>query len=410
VLRHLQIYDPRERWIVGLADLALGAAAVLPRALHRPSAKAPARILLLRLERIGDLLMALGAIRAVREHAPDARIDLAVGSWNEAIARLIPGIDLVETVDAPWLARGADGGYRVLVRAARAWRARGYDLAINFEPDIRTNLLLAFGGAPARIGFSSGGGAAALTSAIAYDPRRHTAENALRLVQVAFGAPLEDAERWRERPASLELPDDAVAAGRALLERAASEAGIEPSRLVRAPLVGIHASGGREIKQWSPARFAAVAASLHQSEGAITVLTGGPGDRAVVDAVRAALPPGTPAIDLAGRADLVTLAGALRHLALLVTGDTGPMHLAAAVGVPLVAIFGPSDPARYAPAGERARIVRVSLPCSPCNRIRLPPARCVGHVPDCLDRIGADAVLAPARELLHARQATPPLR
>jgi ADP-heptose:LPS heptosyltransferase len=71
------------------------------------------------------------------------------------------------------------------------------------------------------------------------------------------------------------------------------------------------------------------------------------------------------------------------------------MHLADAVGTPIVGIFGPSDAARYAPRGPRSRIVRIDLPCSPCNRIRLPPARCTGHTPDCLGGI-------PVAQVIHA--------
>ena len=81
------------------------------------------------------------------------------------------------------------------------------------------------------------------------------------------------------------------------------------------------------------------------------------------------------------------------------------MHLAAAVGTPVVAIFGPSDPARYATSGPDDRIVRVDLPCSPCNRIRRPPSRCVGHTPDCLVHVSADAVHAAAVSVLTAAAA-----
>jgi ADP-heptose:LPS heptosyltransferase len=99
---------------------------------------------------------------------------------------------------------------------------------------------------------------------------------------------------------------------------------------------------------------------------------------------------------------VLDLAAVLERLPVFVTGDTGPMHLAAAVGAPVVALFGPSIPARYAPLSARSRVVRIDLPCSPCNRIRLPPDRCRGHVPDCLDGIGVDAVLAAARGLLES--------
>jgi ADP-heptose:LPS heptosyltransferase len=97
---------------------------------------------------------------------------------------------------------------------------------------------------------------------------------------------------------------------------------------------------------------------------------------------------------------LVELAGLLASLDLLVTGDTGPMHLASAVGTPLVALFGPADPRRYGPLSPRQHVLRVDLPCSPCGLVRLPPERCRGHVPDCMDGIQVDRVVAAATGLL----------
>jgi ADP-heptose:LPS heptosyltransferase len=113
----------------------------------------------------------------------------------------------------------------------------------------------------------------------------------------------------------------------------------------------------------------------------------------MVDLVKAPLNPQS-LLDLAGRADVPVLASVIARLDLLLTVDTGPMHLASATGTPVVAIFGPSDPARYAPIGPRDRVVRVDLPCSPCNRIRQPPARCVGHTPDCLMGVSVADVLS----------------
>jgi len=106
-------------------------------------------------------------------------------------------------------------------------------------------------------------------------------------------------------------------------------------------------------------------------------------------------------------ADLVILAGILAQCRLLLTGDTGPMHLAAAVGTPIVAVFGPSMPWRYAPLVADHRIVRVDLPCSPCNRIRQPPERCVGHTPDCLVGVTTEMVVAAGRDLLASTLAVP---
>jgi ADP-heptose:LPS heptosyltransferase len=87
---------------------------------------------------------------------------------------------------------------------------------------------------------------------------------------------------------------------------------------------------------------------------------------------------------------------------LLLVGDTGPMHLAAAVGTPVVALFGPSDPARYGPLSIRSRVVTADLWCRPCNRVRRPPARCQGRVPDCLNGIDAETVYVAADSLLKS--------
>jgi ADP-heptose:LPS heptosyltransferase len=381
----LQIPYPRERAIVAAADLAVGAAAALARPFRtRLKPSSPRRVLVLRLERIGDLVMALPGIAAIAAIAPGAEIDLVVGSWNAGLARTVPGIARVQTLDARWLARGsAASSVADIARLVRNWRRRKYDVALNFEPDIRSNLLLGASGARWLAGFRSGGGGALLDVALDFDTRAHTSANARRLVEAAFG-------RTAAASVSLSLPDEAVRAARSRL----------PPGL-RGPLVGVHVSGGRAIKQWEPSRFAAVAARLIGEQGATIVLTGASGDRLLVDQAKHGLQ-ASRTVDLAGDVDLVVLAALLRELDLFITGDTGPMHLAAAVGTPVVAVFGPSDPVRYAPAGPADRVVRAELPCSPCNRIRQPPERCVGHTPDCLAAVSGDRVYEAALSALAA--------
>jgi lipopolysaccharide heptosyltransferase II len=402
-MQPLQIYDRRERALVAAADrvLGLGAAILRPFASRRAPA-APRRILLLRLERIGDLLMALPAFADVRARAPNAAIDLIVGSWNADLARAIPGVANVHTLDASWLARGHSGvGLPSLIRTARGWRGRHYDLAINFEPDVRSNLLAALSGAAWTAGYRSGGGGALLDVALDYDARAHTTDNARRLVAAVLPLARQQSDSDSARP--LMIPAAAQDQARQLLGRSAPGSTLPhrgTSAADRAPLVGVHVSGGRAIKQWEPDRFGEVAQRLIDATGATIVLTGSADDRALVTRVREMLPP-QHTIDVAGHLDLLTLAAILADLDLLITGDTGPMHLAAAVATPVVAVFGPSDPVRYAPRGRLDCVVRVDLPCSPCNRIRLPPARCTGHTPDCLTSVSADRVFAAATAVLQ---------
>jgi len=379
---------------VTAADAVLAAGAAIVRRFVRQQAPMdPQRILLLRLERIGDLLMALPGIAAVRRHAPSARIDLVVGSWNEELARAIPFVDNIETLDARWLAREGTGwDLATMMQRAATWRRRHYDIGINFEPDIRSNILLAAARPAWTAGYASAGGGPLLDLALDYDPGSHTSDNARRLAAAVFESPLAD------------LPGPLLAISDEHRQRARSIVGA-----ARHPLVAMHVSGGRPIKQWDPQRFGDVARKLAATRGATILLTGSEGDRALVARVKAVLPE-SAVIDVASGADLLTLAALLDQSDLLVTGDTGPMHLAHAVGTPVVAVFGPSDPVRYAPRGPFDRVVRIDLPCAPCNRIRLPPARCQGKIPDCLALVSADSVFDAAAAVLDQCWSATPAR
>ncbi len=381
----LQIYDRRERMLVGAADVVLAGVAPLARLGRGRVSGPPRRILLLRLERIGDLVMTLDAIEDVRAAAPEAEIDLVVGSWNVELARRCRAVNRIEALDAAWLSReGTGAGFASMLRTARSWRARHYDLAINFQPDIRGNLMLAASGAAQTVGFQSGGGGAVLEVALDYQPRAHTTTNARRLVAAVLDVPP------GTRAARIQMTPDET---REAADRLGSR---------NRPFIGVHVSGGRAIKQWDLDRFAELASRLARARGATIVLTGSGADRTIVEPIARGLPPPS-VVDLAGALDLPALAAVLEQLDVFVTGDTGPMHVAAAVGTPVVAVFGPSDPVRYAPADPVHTIVRVDLPCSPCNRIRLPPERCVGHTPDCLTGIDVEMVYRAVERTLDAR-------
>jgi ADP-heptose:LPS heptosyltransferase len=392
MLRPLQLSDSWERGLVRLADVAI-APLGWPGWLKGPPRRPVRRVLLLRLERIGDLVMTLDGIAYLRAELPTAEIDLVVGSWNASLASLIPGVNRVETLDLPWLTReGPRTTWRQLMSSALRWRRQRYDLVVNFEPDIRSNFLAWLSRGRRRVGYWTAGGGAFLTAAIAYQPWRHVATNAVRLAGLANAStPLE------EPPARSARLEPTAAARRDAARLTSSHA---------APLIGVHPSAGRAIKQWPPERFRAVARQFVVEQGATIVLTGASGDEDLIRQVQEGLP-AERVLDVCGRLDVVGLAALFERLDVLITGDTGPMHLAAAVSVPTVCIFGPSDPARYGPSGPDHRVVRIDLPCSPCNRIRQPPARCVGHTPDCLSGLSIELVAAAVNDVLHAGSRSP---
>jgi len=376
----LQIYERRERALVAAADVLL-----TPLRWVRPRGPwpAPARILVLRLERIGDLLMAREAIADIQRAWPGTQIDLAVGSWNLPLARLIPGIHAIHIADVAWLAREQSGDrWRSLVAKARGWRRERYDLVINFEPDVRSNAIAWLAGRRRRAGYWTGGGGAFLTDALTYDPSRHVSDNARALVSHLSGRP---------------MPSESVAPLSPGVE--ARDRATRSLAGASRPLIGVHVAGGRPSKQWHLSRFADTAREMSRRHGGTIVLTGAPQDRAMTAEVAAALG-NVPHVDLTGALPLDDLAGLLAQLDVLITGDTGPMHLASGVGTPVVALFGPADPRRYGPRGSAHRIIRVDLPCSPCGQVRLPPERCRGRVPDCMDGIQVRVVADAASDLL----------
>ena len=259
-MARLTITDRRERALVAAADATLSIAALARGGRRRPSA--PRRIVCLRLERIGDLLMTLPAFADLKAAFPHASIDVVVGSWNRDIAGAIPGVDGVETLDAAWLSRdGSGSGLPSLLRDAARWRSRRYDLAVNFEPDIRGNLVMAAIGAGWTAGFTSGGGGPLLDTALEYDTAIHTTDNLRALVRAITGEAADHGE-----------PALTIPAGNR------EEAARLLARFNGAPGIGIHVSGGRAIKQGPASRFREVARRLEHDRGAAIVLTGPPGD------------------------------------------------------------------------------------------------------------------------------------
>jgi lipopolysaccharide heptosyltransferase II len=165
---------------------------------------------------------------------------------------------------------------------------------------------------------------------------------------------------------------------RVLLERH----GIDGSR----PLVAVNPVALWETKLWRNDRFARLAEHLIKEKGATVVFTGGPADKPVNDAIRAMMT--VPAVNLAGQTSIKMLAALYCRSAMLITTDTGPMHLAAALGTPVVALFGPTAPWRTGPFGEGHRIVRTAAACSPCFKRRCDERQCC-----CMHNITVEMVI-----------------
>jgi len=390
-----RVYDARERLLLGALDLPARVAFGLAGLVHRtPPVPEPAvlrEVLVLRLDRIGDVLMSLDALADLRAALPKARIRLAVGAWSAEIARRAPVDDLL-VWSAPWVGRPSEGALRFgdLARRARALRADRIDLAIDLQGDVRASVLLWLSGARHRVGYANTGGAWLLSQVVPLDETVSWVEQNRQAVALATGQPT----------AGLHV-DPLDAEDRAFGARLAANLGLEARR----PLVGIHPSGGRRVKQWDVGRWADVARRLQREFGATVLVTGGATDAPLATAIAAGL--AERPFDLTGKLSLRETLALIARLDLFLSPDTGPMHMACAVGTPSIAVFGPSDPVRYFSGGSglpgtRHVVVRADLWCAPCNLIRKPPTECdADEPPECLQLVTADAVYAAAARQLR---------
>ena len=396
--RESRVTRPRERLMVAMASA--GARLVAPL-LARPTAGLPAEVLVLRLDRIGDVLMSLPALRALREALPDAKIRLAVGAWSREIARDAP-VDEVLVWSAPWVGRKDEGADPLasLFEAARSRRAQRPDLAMDLQGDSRAIWLMAATGARSRVGYANTGSAALLTAIADLDEEVSFVEQNYRVIEAALGRSVPRRPfRW--------LDDERRRRGAADLAARLAEAGLER----RGPVIGIHPGAGRRIKEWPVERFVELGRRLVNEKHATLLLSGSAAEAGKAEAIRIALPGAV--LDLSGRLDLGAFAEIMSACDAFISGDTSAMHFACALGVPSVAIFGPSDPRRYFSggdqgfgSGQRHIALAPALWCSPCNLIRRPPDECdAAPTPECLGQITTSAVFEAAAEVLSRPRA-----
>lgn len=379
--------------------------------------RAACHVLVVRLDELGDVVLTTAFLRELRRFAPSARITLAVNPATAALMRGCPYVDAVEVmaVSGPTVLRPVLLPWRAW-RLARRWRraANGPPVDVALLPRWASDAVFAtylayFSGAPMRVGFServdarkrafNRGYDRLLTHAMRGRGWQHEVEHTLDLLRFFGIEPRETAlELW-------EGPEAAVDA-RALLGPALTLAGGAPGGPAR-PVVAIAPSGGHSrLKQWAPARLGELARRLQRELGAVVVLVGTRHDAAV--AARVAAECDEPPLSLVGATDLPQLAAVLRRCSLFVGNDAGPLHLAAAVGTPVVAVFGSSDATRFGPWSDAATVVWRPPPCAPIFRSDRPDrcAACVFTVPACLDAVTVDEVF----EACRARLAVEPGR
>ena len=342
----------------------------------------PKRILAIKFYGLGNVVMLLPVIRALREAFPEAEVDFLTLEENRTLLDRSGVVTHTVAVDI----RGYRRFLATLWNAVRATRGRHYDVVIDFEQFVKLSTIVAYlTGAPERIGFNTDGQRRGwlYTIRVVYTDSEHTSRIFMRLLR-----PL----RITELPAR--VPMRATRAEDDAVDRLLAEHGVSPTHF---PLVTVHVGSGDNfyripLKRWPTTNFARLADALVERYGATIVLTGkGAEERALVDETRAAMR--QPAIDACDRLSIGELVALLARAHLVVVNDTSVMHLAAALQTPVVAFFGPTAPLHYGPGNPDDLVFYKDLYCSPClTNYNLKVSRCVDPV--CIRTIGVEEVLA----------------
>jgi heptosyltransferase-2 len=336
---------------------------------------------------VGDAVMTVAALRELRRLLPRARVTLATRPWAEGI---FEGADFIDDF---LVTRETSSKPRALLAEARQWRARRFDLAVLFPNAFAPALVAALARVPARVGYATQGRSALLTHRLpvpGWRGRRHEVFYYLNLVagleRLLHGT---DTVEAREPDTRLHAPEARTREALEILRERGARAG--------RPLVAVcPGSTNSRAKRWPAERFAAVADMLAESAGAEIVLVGA-GEELNISEEVARHMRARPVV-LTGRTDLAQTAGLLRAADLLVTNDTGPAHVAAAVGCPVVVIFGPTNPVTTRPFSASAEVVRRPPDCAPCMLRDCP----IDH--RCMTAVTAEEVFGRAALALESRR------
>lgn len=375
-----QMAVPRPQPYVYRSRLKRGAASAFDAAgslLWRPSGlpipwEGARRVAVLRLDHMGDVLMALPAVEALRRRLPRARVTLFVAPWGREAATL--GGAEVRVVQAPWFRRPSAGAGQAAAVRALAEALHGHDVGIDLRGDLRHLVALKRSGIPWRAGLTGTGGRFLLTHPVDHDPALHEMEQNYHVME-STGLKLEH-----------RLPELAVPAA---ATRSAGQ--IRAGLKLSGPLVVFQAACGAPSREWLPERWAALIDSLPRPFRAVLL-----GSREELEGMKAlaARCRRKPAL-ATGAMDIPELAAFLKHCRLMVSLNTGPAHLAAAMGTPVLSLFaGTDETGRWAPRGPRVRVLQSAVPCAPCNLTHCPFDN------ECMRLISVEAATRAMKEML----------
>lgn len=382
----LRSVGPKQR----LRDQVLAGMAHIPVLPARSSGEG---LLVVRPDHLGDVLLSTPAIQALKRSRPDLSIDVLCGEWAAEALANYDEIDRVLTLPFPGFQRAASSTlapWRLAMQTARSLRRVGYASAIVMRPDHWWGALVArLAGIPRRVGYDLQSVAPFLTEKVNHE-HCHAVEQNMRLVSSWTGA-LDAADVKLEYPVQ--------AADQEYASRLIDSWQIKTPK----PIVCIHPGSGAASKIWRSDKWTQVGDTIAAQFGASIVFTGTASEAALVAEIAADM--SAEAVCLAGKTDVSQLAALYARARAVLGPDSGALHLAAAVGTPTVALFGPADPTEFAPWGDPRlhEVVTSDIGCRPCRILDWRNDNMARH--PCVRDISVRQVIEAAQRVLRsARQ------
>lgn len=317
---------------------------------------------------MGDTLFTLPALCALKNHFQDAKISCILGRTSAPLLENHPCVD--ERIILP------ANAFKEKLKIFSELKSKHFDAAVLFQHTLLNALYAKMLGVPVRAGLNWKGCGGLLTHKIPCDAGWHEAERYLKIAEL-LGA---QGERKYELHVTLQEREEAKNMLKAV--------NIEQDDFIAGMFPGT--SGKWKIKRWSEERFAALADKMNETAGAKIIVFGGAEDEKCVRNVVSKM--STPAVNLCGKTTLRQLAALSALCRVVISNDTGPMHLAAACGANVIDICGQSNPGKTGPLSDKAVVVRKDIPCSPCRRLECDHR-------SCLELITVDEVLETVRKV-----------
>ncbi|WP_204701716.1 lipopolysaccharide heptosyltransferase II [Halanaerobacter jeridensis] len=322
------------------------------------------RIVVIDLLYLGDLIFATPFIKNLRDKYPEARIDFVANANFVSIIEDNPYLDNVYGYNKKWSILES-------WNFARSLSGNNYDLGLNIHGNWRTALLMKVIGPDYSVGFGDKGRGLFLDQELPRLDEAHMVEVYRQFLRDLGFLELPESE--------LELKVKESAADN--VEELLASYNLNPKQNI----IALNTGGSWQTKRWPKEKFAALADKLIKKEAGEVIFTGGPSDIERVDEIRELM--GEDVVSLAGETTLEELTALADKIDVMVSGDSGPVHVTAAVGTPTITLFGPSNEKKYHPYGEEHQIITHDIECRPCGEHECP----LEHH-DCLEKVKVNKV------------------